>query len=209
MNRRVFRFFFDFLDGQVKWLNGMASQGYRLRACGKLSYVFEECEPGAYEYAVVYVGNESGDEAQKYRQYLESMGFRAFTKNINLNFSMGKLRWRPYAKVGGQIATLPGALNKELLILEKKKDGTSFELHTTARDKQMIYSAVRNMYMYAAILLAVLCVVTFMPGVVSLTDVWANVLRSVLGVITVCYLVPTVRYTMLAKAAQEQSRLFD
>ena len=40
-------------------------------------------------------------------------------KNINLNHSIGKVRWRPFAGKYGQIATSPGNFNKELLIVEK------------------------------------------------------------------------------------------
>ncbi|WP_018750576.1 hypothetical protein [Paenibacillus sanguinis] len=38
------------------------------------------------------------------------------------DFMDGKLRWRPYGKGWGQIATSPGTFNKELLILEKKRE---------------------------------------------------------------------------------------
>lgn len=35
MSKTVFRYFFDFLDGQEKWLNKMAARGYRLKKCGE------------------------------------------------------------------------------------------------------------------------------------------------------------------------------
>lgn len=108
MKKTVFRYFFDFFDGQGKWLNSMAEHGYRLQKCGKMTYTFDKCKPAEYEYAVEYAGDKSYFKAKDYRGYLESMGFRTFTKNINLNFSFGKARWRPYAKGMGQIATSPG-----------------------------------------------------------------------------------------------------
>lgn len=124
MSKIVFRYFFDFMDGQKNWLNRMAAQGYRLKKCGKILYTFDACTPDEYEYAVEYVGDKNYFEAKKYREFLEHMNFRTFTKNININFSYGKIKWRPYAKGLGQINTSPGGFNKELLILEKRKDGT-------------------------------------------------------------------------------------
>jgi hypothetical protein len=123
VSKTVFRYFFDFLDAQEKWLNSMAESGYRLKKCGKITYTFDECKPNEYEYSIEFVGDQSHSKAMDYRKYLDGMGFRSFTKNINLNFSFGKVRWRPYAKGMGQIATSPGGFNKELLILEKKRDG--------------------------------------------------------------------------------------
>ena len=44
--------------------------------------------------------------------------YKVFYKNINLNYSIGKVRWRPFAGKYGRIATSPGNFNKELLIVE-------------------------------------------------------------------------------------------
>jgi len=120
MRKTVFRYFFDFLDGQEKWLNQMAAQGYRLIKCGKAWYTFETCQPGEYQYAVDFVADKGYKDSRDYRAFLESMGYRTFYKNINLNFSIGKVKWRPWAKASGQITTSPGTFNKELLIIEKK-----------------------------------------------------------------------------------------
>ena len=61
--------------------------------------------------------------------YLKEQGIKYFTKNINLSYSLGKLRWRPFIKGPAQIVTSPGNYNKELLIIEKKAD-EKFELNT-------------------------------------------------------------------------------
>ena len=47
-------------------------------------------------------------------------------KNINLNYSVGKVRWRPWAEIGGRIATNTTTFNRELLIVEKENDGKPF-----------------------------------------------------------------------------------
>ncbi|MGC6176440.1 DUF2812 domain-containing protein [Lacrimispora sp. 38-1] len=102
MSKKIFRYFYDFVDGQEKWLNSMADSGYRLKKCGRVFYTFEECQLCEYEYAVEYVGNKAYSQTKDYRRYLEGMGFRTYTKSININFSYGKVKWRPYAEGLGQ-----------------------------------------------------------------------------------------------------------
>lgn len=209
MSKRIFRYFFDFIDGQEKWLNNMAQRGFRLKTCGKASYLFEECEPNEYEYIVEFVGEQSNSKARDYQKYLEGMGFRTFTKNINLNFSFGKVRWRPYAKGMGQIATSPGGYNKELLIVERKRNGKPFDLHTNVKDKLNAYKTIKRSYIYAVLLLICFFAITFIPSV-SLQSaflIWG--LRSVIGMIGFLYLIPTIRYSLLVKEIKEESQLFE
>lgn len=209
MSKTVFRYFFDFLDGQEKWLNHMVKGGYRLKKCGKLTYTFDECKPNEYEYAVEFIGEQSYSKAREYRKYLESMGFRSFTKNINLNLSYGKVRWRPYAKGMGQIAASPGGLNEELLILEKKRDEKPFELHTDIHDKLSVYKTVRQAYIWAFFMIALLGAMTFMPNVllVSSTIVWG--LRIILLIFLSLFAIPMVKYSSLVKYLKEDSKTFE
>lgn len=209
MSKRVFRYFLNFIDGQERWLNGMAQRGFRLKTCGKALYVFDECEPNEYEYIVEIVGELSDSKARDYQKYLEGMGFRTFTKNINLNFSFGKVRWRPYAKGMGQIASTLGSYNKELLILEKRKDGKPFDLHTNLKDKLNAYKTVRRLYIYAVFLLFGILTITFIPGVSSQFTFLSWGLRIVIGVISFSYLIPTVKYSLLVKEIKEESQLFE
>lgn len=103
--KRQYRFFGGLLNAQEKWLNKMASKGYRLVRVGKLLYEFEECEPEQKQYCVEFIGQKSKGSAEEYKNFLEDMGYKVFYKNINLNYSIGKVRWRPWAEKGGQIAT--------------------------------------------------------------------------------------------------------
>jgi len=200
MTKTVLRYFFDFIGGQEKWLNRMASKGYRLKKCGKMTYVFENCRPDEYEYAVEFVADKSYSKSKDYRQFLESMGLRAFTKNINLNFSIGKIRWRPYAKGMGQIAASPGGYNKELLIVEKKRDGKPFELHTDLDDLITSYRAFRNSYLYAAICLFGFLALSFIPAITTGNSIfWANVIRIFIGVLGVLFAIPAIKYSSMIK----------
>jgi hypothetical protein len=80
------------------------------------------------------------------------LGYRVFVKNVNLNWSVGKMRFRPWADGAGKAAASPGAYNKELLIVEKKNDGKPFELHTDMRDLTVHFKTVRNSYLYVAVI---------------------------------------------------------
>lgn len=209
MSKIAFRYFFDFMDQQEKWLNGMAERGYRLKKCGKMIYTFDECEPNEYEYTVEYVGDQAYPEVKDYRRYLESMGFRTFTKNINLNFSYGKVRWRPYAKGMGQIATSPGGFNKELLILEKKRDGKPFELHTDRYDKLSIYKAVRRSYAWSVFMILILGVMTFIPDVSSLSVAMTWVLRVIIIIMSLFLVIPTVKYSFLVNQLNNECKIYE
>ena len=209
MNKTVFRYFFDFLDGQKKWLNDMAKHGYRLKKCGRITYTFEACKPNEYEYTIEFVGDKSYTKARDYRGYLEGMGFRTFTKNINLNFTYGKIKWRPYAKGMGQIATSPGGFNKELLILEKKRDGNPFELHTDVRDKLDTYKTVIWAYVWAVLLMVGLVAMTFIPGVSSMSVPMTWVFRAFMLFFGILLVIPTVKYLSLVKQLKEESKTFE
>jgi hypothetical protein len=130
MKKTFVRCFIDFTDKQEKWLNDMAERGFRLLSCGKLVYRFEQCVPDEYQYRVEFVGDKSYAKNKDYKSFLEGLGYRVITKNINLNWSFGKARFRPWADGCGKIASSPGAYNKELLIVEQRKDDKPFALHT-------------------------------------------------------------------------------
>ena len=131
MNKKIYRFFGGLLTAQENWLNKMSEKGYRLIRTGKLLYEFEECKPGQFQYCVEFIGQKSKENAQNYHDFLEEMGYSVFYKNINLNYSVGKVRWRPWAEIGGRVATNTTTFNRELLIVEKENDGKPFDLHTS------------------------------------------------------------------------------
>ena len=84
-------------------------------------YEFEECKPNEVKYCVEFIGEKSKENAKDYSLFLEDMGYKVFFKNINLNYSVGKVRWRPWAEKGGRIATNTTTFNRELLIVEKRE----------------------------------------------------------------------------------------
>lgn len=144
MSKKCYRFFGGLLNAQAKWLNKMSEKGYRLVRTGRVLYEFEECSPDEVTYCVEFIGEKSKENATDYAVFLEDMGYKVFFKNINLNYSVGKVRLRPWAEMGGRIATNATTFNRELLIVEKSNDGKPFELHTSYADKEKYYRNLRK-----------------------------------------------------------------
>ena len=145
---RKYRYFGALLDTQEKWLNKMASNSYKLIRVEKLLYEFEKCQPNSYVYKIDFVASKSKSNSEDYKSFLEGLGYKVFYKNINLNYSVGKIRVRPWAEKGGRVATnMGGTFNKELLIVEKKADGKPFELHTDLEDKISYAKTIRNSWL--------------------------------------------------------------
>lgn len=162
MSKKYYRFFGGFLKKQEKWLNEMAGKGYRLVRTGIAWYEFEECQPGEYCYAVEFIGEKSKQKSREYASFLEDCGYRVLFKNLNLDYSVGKAVFRPWAQKGGKIATTGGTYNRELLLVEKENDGKPFELHTTEEDIREYRKTVRKPWLcsFAVILLLSLLALT-------------------------------------------------
>lgn len=168
MSKKYYRFFWGFLKKQENWLNEMADKGYRLVRTGMAWYEFEDCEPRKYRYAVEFVGEKSKRNAKEYASFLEDFGYRVLFKNLNLDYSVRKTVFRPWAEKGGKIATTSGAYNKELLIVEKENDGKPFELHTTEDDIREYKKTVRKPFIFSIV--TILIVILISLGSVFLTQ---------------------------------------
>lgn len=162
MNLKRRRYFGGMLTAQANWLNKMAGKGYRLVRAGKLVYEFAPCQPGQYQYQVEYIGLKSQQSAADYAAFLEDCGYRVWFKNLNLNYSTGKVVWRPWAEQGGRLATSATTLNRELLIVEKENDGRPFRLHTTPEDQIAYRKALQRPWLFTALIWAVCGIFTGM-----------------------------------------------
>ena len=185
MEKKVNRFFGASTELQAKWLNRMASEGWRLIRTGKMSYEFESCDPGRVQYAVEFIADKSQKNAEDYKAFLEGCGYKVWYKNANLSYSVGKVRWRPWADADAQITTSRTTYNKELLIVEKENDGRPFELHTTAADRIKFLQKWRNVWLtYAAMFVLMAVLFAFQTPIAS----------AVLGGIGLLSLIPVVLY---------------
>ena len=178
MRKKCYHFFGGLLNAQANWLNKMSEKGYRLIRAGKMLYEFEECKPNEVKYCVEFIGEKSKENAKDYSLFLEDMGYKVFFKNINLNYSVGKVRWRPWAEKGGRIATNATTFNRELLIVEKDNDGKPFELHTSYADKEKYYRNLRNPWLFLLLLFALFAIIkhSIVLGIFSLVSAIPSIL---------------------------------
>ena len=193
MSKRCYRFFGAFLTAQSNWLNKMSEKGFRLIRAGKLLYEFEPCAPGQYQYQVEFVADKSKENAEGYVRFLEEIGYRVFFKNINLNYSVGKIRWRPWAEQGGMISTNKTTFNRELLIVEKSNDGKTFELHTTYEDKAAYCRQLQKPWLVLFLAAAIM-------GIITRAWIWGIISAMPFIVLTVY----RIEYTRLKKLSKEK-----
>ena len=135
MNRK-FRVFLSPIEGQEKWLNDRAAESLKLSKVGRFIYEFKKCKPSQYQYTVDYIGNKSNSQRKEYESFLDEVGINYYEKPLNLGqFSVGRVKFRPYANQGGKLATSRGMINRELLILEKENNGKPFTISNNVKDK--------------------------------------------------------------------------
>ncbi len=84
MIKRVYKFFFIWeLDKEEAWINDMASHGYSLVSAGRLSFDFEETEPGQYKYKTLFLkGNYYSKKNMDFFSFLDDVGIKV-TSYIN------------------------------------------------------------------------------------------------------------------------------
>lgn len=189
MTKKYYRYYGGLLSAQERWLNKMAAKGYRLIRTEKLLYEFEECEADTVQYCIEFIGQKSKANATDYRKFLEDLGYKTFYKNINLNYSIGKVRYRPWAEKGGRIATNSTTFNRELLIVEKENDGSEFQLHTSYEDKITYCKTLRNPWLCLFLLFLIFAIIQS---------------SLAFGIIAILVLIPFIRYQAeIAKLSQE------
>lgn len=131
-----FRIFMNPIEGQEKWLNDNAAEGLKLIKVGRFFYEFKKCSPGQYQYAVDYIGNLSNKQRKEYGEFLNEVKIGYYEKPLNLGqYSLGRVKYRPYANQGGKLATSRGMINKELLILERENNEEPFTVYNNVNDK--------------------------------------------------------------------------
>lgn len=106
----------------------------------------------------------SNRERKDYESFLREGGYTFWNIAMNMGqFSIGCVKWRPYASAGGQLATSPGMINKEILVIEKKKGNQSFRVFTNMKSSIQDLKRRRRAYIYLFLLLAFVSVWRFAP----------------------------------------------
>ena len=68
-------FFIWQLPKEEAWINEMASHGYGLVGVGRLSFEFEDIEPGRYRYKEIFIkGTFTSEKTREFLRFLEEMG---------------------------------------------------------------------------------------------------------------------------------------
>lgn len=98
------RIFFD-IEKEIKWLNQMSSNGYKLTDRSWFSYIFEPCEPNKYIYQV---------EKRSFISKSEDEDYIDFLSNFNIRLIDHQLGW---------------------FYFEKNNDGKKFEIFTDPSSK--------------------------------------------------------------------------
>lgn len=127
MNKFVFKYFFDFIGSQKKWLNEKAAEGFRLVEITPTGYIFEECDPSEYVYEVIYRGYQRKERSKPYMDRLLDSRYNVFIKGMNRTISSDNLK-RLYEE--GKLYDpkfSPRHGYKDILIVEKKNDEVPFE----------------------------------------------------------------------------------
>lgn len=177
MSKKYYRYFCGLLNRQEAWINKKASQGYRLIGVHTLSYEFEKCGSNNYHYCVDFIADKGRREVEDYKLFLEDLGFVVFYKNMNLNYSAGKIRIRPWAKEGGKIATKNTTYNKEVLIAEITPAYKAYKLHTSSNDMIAYYKNIRKPWECLFLLLCLF-------AIINLSLVW--ILPILFTLIPIC-----------------------
>ena len=153
---KKFRYFGGFLKLQEKWLNEMAKKGWRLNKIQGHSYEFIRCKPEEFAYCVDCILNRKSKDTKEYIDFLHEIGYKTFQTGINLNMSIGKMKWRIGGNKLGHFDTGFGKYNKEILVVEKKKDENPFRLHTSKKDIINYYISLRNIYLPVLLLCTIM-----------------------------------------------------
>lgn len=183
------------LAGREAWLNRMSESGYRLKKVSLLHrYSFEPCRPGEYQYRVEFVADQSGRRLKDYQSYLSGLGIHSIPVSANLgklSFGSAKLRW-----FGGNrfsLATSPGNINSEFLILEKQNDGKPFEIFSDSKGLLEYLKKCRGaglslvaLFAFLAVLngfkgsaaTAIVCTVLCLPTLIF-TIIWSRKIHAV------------------------------
>lgn len=112
------KIFLNPIEGREKYINHIASEGYRLVKSGSIIHEFEKTNSD-HRYAVEYIGYMNNKERKKYTEFLNGMNLKVFTAPLNIGkLSFGNIKLRPYNSPKSMIATSPGMINKEILLIE-------------------------------------------------------------------------------------------
>ena len=147
---KKFKLFLNPIESRDRWINRIADKGYRLNSISGLGTLYEFIETDRkYEYKAQYIGDMSNSERLEYESFLRDANYKFWNVQINLGqASIGRVKIRPYARGTGKIATSPGMINKEILVIEKLVSDGEFKLFTDVQSSISDLKMRRRAYIY-------------------------------------------------------------
>lgn len=149
---KQYRYFAFCIQAQERYLNRMASKGYRLTKCHIASYEFEKTKE-ALCYELVYIADRNATSFHQFQAMLDELHYTYFFKNINLNYTLKRAKLR-FTGHGLHMQTTEDLINRELLIIEKPLDCASF-LYNSIEEWIYYYKGIRNVVIQYVILVGV------------------------------------------------------
>ena len=111
-----------------------------------------------------FVGNLSRAHGDDYAAFLSGFGYKTWFKNVNLQWSRGKVRWNPAGEPGARIISDRTNLDRELLIVERRAEPGEFRLYTSAEDEIEVLRDMRRRSLYPVLIFAALGVLALALG---------------------------------------------
>ncbi|MDU5230407.1 MAG: DUF2812 domain-containing protein [Anaerococcus sp.] len=174
------KIFLNPIEGREKYINSIASQGYRLVKSGSILHEFEKTNSD-YKYAVQYIGYMTNKERKEYSEFLNNMNFKVFSAPLNIGkISFGNVKLRPYNYPKSMIATSPGMINNEILIIESS-EGKEIPIFTDSSSKDEYLKRRKLPYYY----LLVVSILLIGLGIVNILDNKSIILGSILLIIAI------------------------
>ncbi|NLM57907.1 MAG: DUF2812 domain-containing protein [Clostridium sp.] len=99
------------------------------------------------------------------------------------------------------MATYPGSYNKELLIVERKRDGKPFELHTDLGDIVRYYRRLMNAYLFNGLGFGLALLLNFFIHIPITVDI-------LLAAFSVFYLVPAFYYAVVIHRVNDSRKTY-
>lgn len=181
------KFFTDPLEEMKPWINEIARQGYRLVSVNNFIFKFEETEE-KYYYDTEFLGGNPSKENREYIEMLLASHYKTFIVPLNQGqVAFGKVRFKPFSKNTGKIATAFGNFGKEILIVESEEE-LKEEIVTNYSDVAAHYEITRNSYAQGMLVVLITFLFVLFLGFRNGWTTITIVVTAILALLTLFYL---------------------
>lgn len=150
--KKCVKFFFNPIEDRERFLNEQASKGFQLEESGSFVHKFSKANnDSSLHYSVQYIGNKNNKERQDYIDFVRNLNLKVFFVPMNIGkFAIGSVRFRPFNKGRSSVATAPGMINREIMIIESNGDN-QIPIFTDHESRYQAFRERRIPYIYLAL----------------------------------------------------------